>query len=102
MSNYTKGAKDLAFDKERIKFRKEINRLTETINRNDDYIVTLQRTIKSRDSEIEQLKDWINRMLEYCNMSKEDLQKIISNAEKESDVLEKLGVFTKYLGKFSL
>lgn len=68
-----KSAKDIAFDKERRKFQKRIRELEEQLAERDNEILNLKEQL----SESEIKDDWIERLLEYTEMSKEDLKAMI-------------------------
>ena len=84
MSN-PKSAKDLAFDKERAKYRKQIRELESNLKKRDADVVKLQMEINKQSEEINQLKDWVARLLEYTELSEEEMKNIIDK-DKNSDV----------------
>lgn len=91
-------AKDLAFEKERAKFRKKIRELESGIN-------ALQLAVMQKDSELNvvrnelsQKEDWIRRLLEYTELSEEDMKAII---DKEKSVATAMKMFGELGGIFS-
>lgn len=82
MSNKPKSAKDLAFDRERLKFRKEIKRLKSEIEQRNNDISVLKNQLSSSESKCVELQDWVDRLLEYTDLSEEDM-KIILKREKD-------------------
>lgn len=96
----TKSAKDLAFDKERAKYRKEIRDRDSLIDEQCHIISRLQESINERDNEISEYKDWIHRLLEYMDMSEEDMRKIIQKDKTMAEVAEHLSDINKMVSRF--
>ena len=95
-----KSAKDIAFDKERIKFRQEIKKLQYQIMDMDNQIKDLNEIIYERESELKQQAEWIDRLLEYMEISKEDLQELIKNEKEKAMLNNKLSGFLHFSEKF--
>lgn len=95
-----KSAKDIAFDKERIKFRKEIKNLQYQVMQMDNQIKKLNETIVERENELRQQAEWIDRLLEYMDISKEDLQQIIKNEKEKAKLNDSLSSFLHLSNKF--
>ena len=85
-----KSAKDIAFEKERMKFRSEIRELTNCLNAKKKQISELNEIISEKEQLIIQQKEWIERLLEYTEMSKEDLQRLIDNEKDRAEIREKI------------
>ena len=85
-----KSAKDIAFEKERAKFRSKIRELTSCLNDKQKEIDILNETIKEKEETIIQQEEWIERLLEYTEMSKEDLQRLIDNEKDRAEIREKI------------
>ena len=85
-----KSAKDIAFEKERAKFRSKIRELTSCLNDKQKEIDILNKEIKEKEETIIQQEEWIERLLEYTEMSKEDLQKLINSEKDKAEVREKI------------
>lgn len=96
MSNKNnKTAKDLAFERERAKYGRQIKDLeTKLKQKNNDYI-ELQNRLKEAESKIESLQDWVNRLLDYTNMSEEDMKTIV---QKDKDAAEALNMMKGLFG----
>jgi hypothetical protein len=90
MPKTTKSKKDIAFDKERSKLRTEINSLKSLLAQRDKQLVELQEIIHQKDAELAEAKDWIERLLEYTEMSKEDMQKILTSEKDKAEIQERL------------
>lgn len=84
-----KSAKDLAFDRERLKYRKEINELKTLLKQKNIDIYEAKERASKLEIKCEELQDWVNRLLEYMDMSEEDIKKILQR-EKDTDEFIKL------------
>lgn len=82
-----KSAKDLAFDKERYKYRHEIKDLQREIKENLRYIELLNQKILELEESIRQKDDWINRLLEYTELTEEDMRNQIQKDRNVSEVI---------------
>mgnify|MGYP006064666479 CR=1 FL=1 len=87
-----KSAKDLAFDRERAKFRKEIREL-ERENASLSLTLTERNVeIQKADEEIRSLKD----------MPEEEMRKRIANERKKDEILDALGEFGQIFRGFGI
>lgn len=93
-----KSAKDIAFDKERAKFRSEIRNLEYQIQYRDKQIEELAKTLEQREEELLKLNDWVERLLEYTEISKEDLKKLIDGEKEKAEVRERISTTLGILG----
>lgn len=96
-----KSAKDIAFEKERVKFRSEIKRLTSCLNTKQKQIDDLNESIREKDEIINHQQEWIERLLEYTEMSKEDLQKFINSERYKAEIRERFSSVIDIMGAFS-
>lgn len=85
-----KSKKDIAFDKERAKFRSEIRQLKSDIQSKDIQIRALNLHINGLVTEIDNLKDWNSRLLEYMDMPEEDMRRVLEEKDVESQVCESI------------
>lgn len=85
-----KSAKDMAFERERAKFRSQIRELESCLNTKQVQIDELNAELREKDQVILQQNDWIERLLEYTELTKEDLQKLIANEKDKAELREKL------------
>lgn len=85
----TKSAKDLAFDKERTKYRKEIWELGSQLIKQRIDIDKLKQDVDRKDMELAEKDEWIRRLLEYMDMSEEDMRKIIQKDKTMVEVAER-------------
>ena len=98
MSN--KSAKDIAFEKERAKYRKEIRELGSHVKRQQIDIDKLKKDIDQKDMEIAEKDEWIHRLLEYMDMSEEDMKKIIQKDKVMAETAERLLDIDKMVSRF--
>lgn len=82
-----KSKKDLAFDKERYKYRHEIRELQREIKENLCEIEVLNQRISELEESIRQKDDWIFRLLKYTELSEEDMRNQIQKEKSVSEVI---------------
>lgn len=100
MSDYKKSAKDIAFDKEREKFRSEIRSLTDDLNKSKKQIDELNETIIEKDAVISQQKEWIDRLLEYTELSEDDMKQLIEKDKKTAEIVDNFRSLQQVFGRF--
>lgn len=96
----TKSAKDLAFDKERAKYRKEIRELNSLVSKQNINIDRLKQDIDRKDMELAEKDEWIRRLLEYMDMSEEDMRKIIQKDKTMAEAAERLSDINNMVSRF--
>ena len=89
-------AKDRAFEKERIKYRQEISKLKQELEQKDNIIKELTDSIDTLQQQNAEQEEWIDRLLEYMDMSKEDLQKQNDKFNEFDEFLNLFGIFRKH------
>ena len=84
-------AKDLAFEKERARFRKKIRELEHEVA--DLRVAYMQKENELRvvSSQLSQKEDWIVRLLEYTELSEEDMKTIIDKEKSIAKVTKMFG-----------
>lgn len=85
-------AKDLAFEKERAKFRKKIRELEREINGLKLSYMQKENELRAVNSQLSQKEDWIVRLLEYTELSEDDMKAII---DKEKSVAKIAKMFNE-------
>ena len=85
-------AKDLAFEKERVKFRKKIRELEYEINGLKLSYMQKENELRVANSQLSQKEDWIRRLLEYTELSEDDMKAII---DKEKSVAKVAKMFNE-------
>lgn len=99
-SNYKKSAKDIAFDKERASFRKQIRELEREVHNKELENRQLRNVISRKKTEITEKDDWIRRLLEYMDLSEEDLKKFIENEKAKADIRDSFRFVDKMFSKY--
>lgn len=79
-----KSAKDIAFEKERNKYRKQINELEERLLNSYKEARSLKEKVAELEAELQSKNEWIERLLEFTEMSQEDIQVVV---EKDKAVV---------------
>ncbi|MFQ9515363.1 MAG: hypothetical protein ACLRZ9_06005 [Eubacterium sp.] len=97
-----KSSKDLAFEKERAKLRSEIRKLTDCINDKQKQIDGLNEIVSEKEIVIRQQKEWIDRLLEYTELSEKDMRKIIEREKITSEIVEHFQTMTEIMGRFGI
>lgn len=100
MNKYKKSAKDIAFDKERAKFRSEIRKLTDCLNNKQKQIDGLNETIREKDIVISQQKEWIERLLKYAELSEDDMKQLIEKDKKTAEIVDNFASLQQIFGRF--
>lgn len=94
-----KPAKDIAFDKERAKFRSEIRKLTDCLNNKQKQIDGLNETIREKDIVISQQKEWIERLLKYTELSEDDMKQLIEKDKKTAEIVDNFASLQQIFGR---
>lgn len=89
------------FEKKRVQYEKRIKELKQQL----EYAHRDTRLFRSRseflERENEELKNWIERLLEYTELSKEDIKAACEKDKKAAEALtwlQKFGVLSQYIG----
>lgn len=97
-----KSAKDFAFDKERAKYRKEIRILESENHQLSMQIVSMQKEAEKVQEEIRQLKEWNERLLEYMDMTEEEMRNRIEKERIKDELLEHISDINDIMGRFRI
>lgn len=97
-----KSAKDLAFERDRAKFRKEIRELEREKESLAITVMDQNGELQKADAEIQELKEWIERLLEYMDMPEEEMRKRIENERVKDEILDTLREFGQIFGRFGI
>lgn len=81
----SKSAKDIAFEKERASYRKQIRELEFKLKQKDNEILEMRDQLLEAENKCTELQDWVERLLEYTELSEDDMRKII---QKEKDSIK--------------
>ena len=88
------------FEGKKIELEKQIKALTARVSEQNKTISEQKGQIDALSSENQQLKEWIERLLEYTEISKEDLKKLIESEKEKAEVRERIFTTLGILGVF--
>lgn len=83
-----KSKKDLAFDRERAKYRHEIKDLQREVKENLREVEVLNQKIAELEESIREKDEWINRLLEYTELTEEYMKNQIQKDRNVSEVID--------------
>ena len=85
------------FEGKKIELEKQIKALTARVSEQNKTISEQRGQIDALSSENQQLKEWIERLLEYTELSKEDIK---AACEKDKKIASAMSVFGLFGGGF--
>ena len=85
------------FEGKKIELEKQIKYLTARVSEQNKTISEQRGQIDALSSENQQLKEWIERLLEYTELSKEDIK---AACEKDKKIASAMSVFGLFGGGF--
>ena len=95
-----KSAKDIAFERERTKLQKQKREVEEQLRDRDKTIKSLMDKISELENVIVQKDEWIERLLEYTELTKEDLKIKIEKDKASAEALKTFNSLMGLCGKF--
>lgn len=95
-----KSKKDLAFERERAKYRHEISDLQREIKENLCEIEVLNQKIFELEGSIRQKDEWIKRLLEYTELTEEDMRNQIQKDRSVSEIINHMEEMNGIIGHF--
>ena len=95
-----KSKKDLAFDRERTKFRRKIRELECELKIKEDEIAKFMCEKAELECEIEKFKDWNARLLEFMDIPEEELKKLVKDRQEKEEIREKMVGFLQFSDLF--
>ena len=97
-----KSAKDIAFDKERAKYRQEINNLNRILREKQREIDSLKTVIVSITEEKDYIIKFLDNKLEYIlklsNLSREELEKLMEDESRKAESLKSISTAIGIIG----
>ena len=84
-------AKDIAFEKERAKFRKKIRELEHDLASIKCLVMQKDNELNILRGELSQKEDWIRRLLEYTEFSEKDMRAIIDKEKSHAQIMKMFG-----------
>lgn len=88
------------FDKKRVEYEKKIKTLTARVSEQNKIIAENQEQISTLVMENQRLNEWVERLLEYTELSKEDIKAACEKDKRMVGALSTLGMFSDILGGF--
>lgn len=89
-SNYKKTAKDIAFDRERAKLRKQIYDLQQRILEEEHEAARLLNMIDQLNKSVSRLMDENQELRELLNLPEEDLQILVEKEKRHAEAAENI------------
>lgn len=81
----------MAFEKERAKFRKKIKELEHEINSLHLAVSQKDNELNAIRNDLSQKEDWIRRLLEYTELSEDDMKAIIDKEKSFAKAVKMFG-----------
>ena len=91
-----KSKKDLAFERERTKFRRKIRELECKLKIKEDENAKIACEKAELEEEIEKLKDCNARLLEFMDVPEEELKKLVKDRQEKEEIREKMVDFLQF------
>lgn len=95
-----KSPKDIAFEIERAKYRGQIRELEREIKNIKIEKIQLKEQIAELEQEIEGFKSWIERLLEYTELSEEDMKKIVMKDKLSAEITSQMASLNRIFGRY--
>ena len=86
-----KPAKDLAFDRERLKYMKQIKELRALLKQKDTEISEVKAHAIDAESKCIELQDWVNRLLDYMDLPENEMRIVFQRQKETSEFVNLLG-----------
>ena len=97
-----RSAKDMAFERERAKYRKQIRELQSELRAKETRIADLKEELSRKETEIAEKEDWIRRLLEYTEMSPEEFKKLLEKEKTTADIVNELSKMQDVFRRFGI
>lgn len=100
-SKPNKSAKDLAFEKERQKYQKQLREYKSLLKQKEAELSSIDEKLRDSENKCEELQEWIDRLLEYTELSEVDMKKLIKKEQYVAEAIEHInsifGIPEKFL-----
>ena len=97
-----RSAKDMAFERERAKYRKQIRELQSELRAKEARIADLKEELSTKETEITEKEDWIRRLLEYTELSQEELKMLLEKEKATADIMDELSKIQDVFHRFGI
>lgn len=81
------------FDKKRVEYEKKIKALTARVSEQNKIIAENQEQISTLVMENQRLNEWVERLLEYTELSKEDIKAVCEKNKRIASAASLFGFF---------
>lgn len=88
--SYKKTAKDIAFDKERAKLKRQISERNQTIAEKNHQITRLESIIEEKNEELARKDEWIERLCDCVHMTKDEVRAMMENEREKAENSKKI------------
>lgn len=88
------------FEKKRLSYEKKIRCLTLELDESRKESAKYKELYQKSVNENTQLKEWVERLLEYTELSKEDIERACKKDIQTKESLEKLSALFKFSGLY--
>lgn len=81
-----------------MKFRQQIRSLTNVLNKKQEQVQACEEIIRKKDEIIRSQEEWIERLLVYAELSKEELQKMLGREKQQAKLQEHIATTLGFFG----
>lgn len=92
----------MAFERERAKYRKQIRELQSELRAKEAWIADLKEELSAKETEITEKEDWIRRLLEYTELSQEELKMLLEKEKATADIMDELSKMQAVFRRFGI
>ena len=92
----------MAFERERAKYRKQIRELQSELRAKEARIADLKEELSTKETEITEKEDWIRRLLEYTELSPEELKNLLEKEKATADIMDELSKIQDVFHRFGI
>lgn len=93
-----KSAKDLAFDRERAKYRQALRQSQLDCKKKDERIQVLEDQVRILEAKKEEQCDWIERLLRYAELDHETMVAVIQKEKETAKAMERVHTLFSFGG----
>ena len=91
-----KSAKDMAFDKERAKYRQAVRLVQQDNKKKDVKIQQLEDRVRILEAKNKEQDEWIQRLLTYTEMTHEDMVAVIQKEKETIKAMEHVNMLFSF------
>lgn len=83
-------AKDKAFEKERIKYRRQIKELEHKVAEQEKHLQALELSLSEMDTKLQAAKSEVQRLLEVSGMNRDELKLLLEDKKQSAELRERM------------